>query len=243
VLAELLASPLVRVVRFHQGRGCAAAKNAGLEAARGRWVCYLDDDNEYRPSKIGAQHALALVTGSPVVLCGLEMAVGPRRRLRQVAVSLFSGDALMLAAAPDTNVIFHRRDTGVRWDEDLRTTDDACFFHGLVAQHRLSVVPNVSAALVVYHVHAGPHENSGYERVYRGQRRLIVRWSRSYSLAVQRIVLLRGLVSFYKYRAGEWGGLFRRSWQLCRAGGAGEWRLVANTIGGKLPGVRRWMVG
>jgi len=31
----LLADPRVRVVPFHQGRGCAKAKNAGLRAARG----------------------------------------------------------------------------------------------------------------------------------------------------------------------------------------------------------------
>ena len=34
-------SPLVSII-----------KNAGLLAAHGEWVCYLDDDNEYQPRKI-----------------------------------------------------------------------------------------------------------------------------------------------------------------------------------------------
>jgi teichuronic acid biosynthesis glycosyltransferase TuaG len=241
-LVELLSSPRVRIVPFHQSRGCAAPKNAGLAAARGRWVCYLDDDNEYHPNKVGAQHALAVATGSPLVLCGLAMVAGGRRRLRQVRASSYSGDALVLGAAPDTNVLFHRRDAGVMWDEALRTADDACFFHALVARHRLTTVPNVPEPLVLYRVHGGAHENSGYERVYRGQRRLLVRWLPAYSARARRIALLRALVSFHKYRPGRWGALVRRSCQLVRSGGWSEWRLIANTIGVRLPVVRRWMI-
>ncbi len=239
---SVLSDPRVRVVPFHQGRGCAAAKNAGLRAARGRWVSYLDDDNEYRPNKISAQHALALDSGSPVVLCGLEIVASGRRRLRQVATACYRGDALLLAAAPDTNVLFHRRDAGVWWDEELGTADDACFFHALVAHYRLDAVPNVAEPVAIYHAHGGPRANLGYERFYRGQRRLVVRWSRPYPPQARRLTLLRALVSFNKYRSGRWSDVVRRGWQLVQAGGWREWRLVANTVGVKLPLVRRWMV-
>lgn len=241
-LVTSLADPRVRVVPFHQSRGCAAAKNAGLRAAQGRWVAYLDDDNEYRPNKVSAQHALAIATGSPVVLCGLEIVASGRRRLRQVGAASFGGDALLLAAAPDTNVIFHRRDAGLWWDEELGTADDACFFHALVARYALEAVPNVPEPVAIYHSHAGPRANLGYERFYRGQRRLVVRWSRAYSQPARRVALLRALVSFNKYRRDHWGDVIHRGCQLVRAGGLHEWRLVANTVGVKLPMVRRWMV-
>src|SRR6478736_3020742 len=70
--ASLLRDPRVRLVARNRRTGCAAAKNTGWEAARGEWLCYLDDDNEYLPGKAGAQHRLAVASGSPVVLCGLE---------------------------------------------------------------------------------------------------------------------------------------------------------------------------
>src|SRR6478609_7693582 len=54
--ASLLADPRVRVVPFGRRLGCAAAKNAGWNAATGTWLCYLDDDNEYRPAKGRAEH-------------------------------------------------------------------------------------------------------------------------------------------------------------------------------------------
>lgn len=241
-IAALLADARMRVVPSHVARGCAAAKNLGLAAARGEWVCYLDDDNEYRPQKIAKQHALALATGSPVVLCGLEYRMGARRRVRQTGKAAYAGDGLLLEALPDTNVLFHRRDIGVRWDEALGTVDDACFFQAALVRHGLASVPNVAEPLAIYHAHAGERANRGYARFYAGQRRLVVRWSRSYSRAARRILLLRSLVAFAKFQPGKWGQLARCGGTLVRLGGWREWRGVVNAAGVKLPLVRSWMV-
>ena len=241
-IAVGLADPRVRVVAFHESRGCAAAKNAGLRAARGKWVCYLDDDNEYLPAKIRAQHATAAASGSPVVLCGLEFRMNGRRRLRQVDATRFAGDELLLAAHADTNVIFHAREAAPAWDESLGTVDDACFFQALLAQHRLTSVPNVPQPLAIYNAHGGARANRAFERLYRGERRLIVGWSRNYSKRARRVLLLRALVAFCKFDSGRWGRLVARGWCLLRVGGPREWRVVANAVGVKLPLVRRWMV-
>lgn len=241
-VAPLLADPRVRLVPLHRGCGCAAAKNAGWAAARGEWLCYLDDDNTLEPGRVSAQHALALASGSPLVLCGLTIDAGGRHRRRQVEADAYQGDERLLEASPDTNVLFHRRDVPVRWDEELGTVDDACLFQALVAHHGLKAVPNVPRALVTYVAHGGDRANRGFERFYRGQRRLIVRWSRGYSETARRILLLRSLVAFTKYRRGGWGRLAASGWRLLRTGGPGEWRTLANAVGAKTPLVRRWMV-
>lgn len=240
--ASWLSDPRVRVVSFRQGRGCAAAKNAGLRAARGRWVCYLDDDNEYRPDKVGAQHALALATGSPLVLCGLEFRIEGRRRLRQVDCGSYEGDRLLIDALADTNVLFHRRHEGVLWDESLGTADDACFFHAYLAKTGLKSVPNVPRPLVVYHAHRGSRANRSQERLHQGQRRLVVRWSHGYGRRARRVLVMRVLVSSCKFRSGRWFRLMRMGCGLIRIGGWREWRFVANAAGVKLPGIRRWMI-
>lgn len=241
-IALLLADGRVRIVPAHQNRGCPAAKNAGWAAARGTWLCYLDDDNTLEPGRVSAQFACVSATGSPVGLCGMTIVAGGRRRVRQVEAGAFSGDGLLLDAVADTNVIFHRRDAAVRWDEELGTVDDACFFQALVRHHGLAAVPNVPRSLVNYAAHGGDRANRGAERFYRGQRRLLVRWSRGYSPAARRILLLRSLVALTKYRRGGWGALAWWGTALLRAGGLREARSLVNAAGVKVPWLRRWLV-
>ena len=54
-----LGDPRVVVIRHESSRGVAQARNAGLAAARGRWVSFLDDDDLWAPPKLGAQLAAA----------------------------------------------------------------------------------------------------------------------------------------------------------------------------------------
>lgn len=241
-LACCLADPRIRVVPFHQGRGCAAAKNAGWRVARGRWLCYLDDDNTCAPDRVSRQLACAEATGSPVVLAAFTVWVGARRRPRQCDCQEFRGDDLLLEAAPDTNVLFHRREDFVGWDEDLGTVDDACLFQALILHYGLRVVPNVPDSLVDYVAHDGSRANLGGKRFRSGQRRLLIRWSRSYSPRARRILLLRSLIALLKYRPGGWLRLAALGCRLLCLGGLREWRVLANATGVKLPIIRRWMI-
>jgi glycosyltransferase involved in cell wall biosynthesis len=50
-----LGDPRVRVVRHETARGVAVARNAGIAAARGRWISFLDDDDLWSPLKLRGQ--------------------------------------------------------------------------------------------------------------------------------------------------------------------------------------------
>lgn len=232
----------IRVLSHRQARGCASAKNAGLAAARGEWVTYVDDDNSYLPAKLERQLALAESTGAPLVLCGMEYQIGARRRLKQVGSSQFAGDALALEALADTNVLFHRRAGSPPWEADLETTDDTCFFHAWRQAAALTSVPNVPEPLVRYTVHEGPRANTDWLRLYRGQRRLVTRWLRDFPPVVRRCLTLRCLLALEKYRSGRWGRVAALSAGLLRCGGWREARFVANVIAVKLPGIRRGVI-
>lgn len=241
-LTDDLADPRVRVVRGAGASGGAAARNVGLRATRGRWICYLDDDNTYLPDKVARQHDLALASGAPLVLCGIIIIAAGRRRRRQCDVGSLRGDDLLLRAWADTNVLFHRRDDQSWWPEDLGTMDDACFFQDYVMRHGVNVVPNVDAPLIRYHAHGGVRANLGWQGFYRGQRRWLVNYAPRYSSRAQRVVLLRALVAFTKYHNGQWDRWWSYGGALLRAGGLWEWRVVANAAAVKTPGLRRWMV-
>jgi glycosyltransferase involved in cell wall biosynthesis len=71
-LAEI-ADERVRVVELPASGGAQEARNRGIEAARGAWVAFLDDDDEWLPSKLERQLAAAQTSrfARPIVSCGL----------------------------------------------------------------------------------------------------------------------------------------------------------------------------
>jgi hypothetical protein len=93
---ERLGSQRARVLRNAKSRGPAAARNAGISVARGRWVAFLDDDDLWAPAKLRRQLDAAERAQAAWAWCGavylsgggsvLSVARGPspdevRRRL------------------------------------------------------------------------------------------------------------------------------------------------------------------
>jgi glycosyltransferase involved in cell wall biosynthesis len=64
---EAIGDPRVRLVRHGKNRGAAAARNTGVEAARGAFIAFQDSDDDWLPEKLARQAAhLASLPGDYV---------------------------------------------------------------------------------------------------------------------------------------------------------------------------------
>jgi glycosyltransferase involved in cell wall biosynthesis len=61
----------LRVIRFDPERGQSKARIAGVDAARGRWLAFLDDDDLWSPSKLRLQLDAAERSGATWAYCGV----------------------------------------------------------------------------------------------------------------------------------------------------------------------------
>lgn len=129
----------VRVFDNAVNRGVSAVRNQGLEAARGRWIAFIDSDDAYRPEFLASMHRAAAggksdagsVSGSgaapetDMVLCAHRIkAIGEethRTRVR-VAPGRMTGREAALRLLTDTL-------TPYVWDKLFRATlfDDVRF--------------------------------------------------------------------------------------------------------------------
>jgi len=83
--------PRLRILPLPENVGLGAARHAGIDGARGRWVALLDDDDEWLPPKLEMQLDTAQHSRhrSPIVTCRVIArtehgdAVRPRRRPNQ----------------------------------------------------------------------------------------------------------------------------------------------------------------
>jgi glycosyltransferase involved in cell wall biosynthesis len=72
--------PRLRVIVNPKSLGGAGARNVGIKAARGEWVAFLDDDDEWLRNKLERQLAVALPISRPAIISCLSYVVTPLQR-------------------------------------------------------------------------------------------------------------------------------------------------------------------
>ena len=181
VLRRLAAAePRIRVIHNAQARGGGGARNVGIEAARGQWVAFLDDDDEWLPHKL--EHQLAKLAGDPgAVACGCHFEQhfpSGKTRVFRVPENVTLQHLWRNNVLGGASVCICSRETLSRiggFDARLRAAQDYDLWIRLRQQGRIAVCPE---PLVKYQEHGGDRISSRLDSQLRGARRLYFKYRR-----------------------------------------------------------------
>jgi glycosyltransferase involved in cell wall biosynthesis len=221
VLAAIV-HPRLRVLRQPNG-GLSSARNAGLAAARGRWVTFIDDDDLAEPGWLAGFVAQAADPTVAVACCGIRFVDDAGKELSihrpgplgepfpPVVASWMAGsfavraDVLREAGGYLTGLgTRHQTELFIR----LLATVDAA---GL----RVSSADNLGLRVELRHATDRPVVNP--RRLYDGIRWILARHATTFAGKRRGVALYEGAAGTNAARLGDWRGARRRFWRSLRA--------------------------
>ena len=154
-VVRAIADTRVRYLRHDVNKGLPAVRNTGIRAARGRYIAFLDDDDEWREDKLEKQ--LKLLPEYDAVLCmgiadGYPLRVhnGSRITLDDLRRGSFNPSSLLARAEVLRDVLF---------DESLRQGEDWDAFIRIGQYYSIGWVPE---PLLIYN--EGGHDRMTNEK-------------------------------------------------------------------------------
>ena len=167
--------PRLRVIRHERNEGQCRARNRGVRESGGRFVAFLDSDDEWLPAKIERQLARFASGDSPVVTyTGMWVDDGSGRHVEAARVEGRAFEEFLTLPGPITTTGL-MVDTEAVGDELVFDENIRCAVEGdlLIRLSREHVVGRVAEPLYVRYLHAGG-QISRETRCYAGARRQIL---------------------------------------------------------------------
>jgi len=214
LLVGQFADERIRWLRLRT-RGVSVARNVAISEARGDWVSFLDDDNEWFPTYLEQQLATAAKTGAAVVFASAveESASGEQSVHAPPAGAEPGLDVMTRGWHPFLGCVMVRRDTLVAvggFVPSLAIREDWYLLLRLALTVPFAATPE---SLMVRHHHDGPQLGSDDDAALAADRVL----DRDFGAAIRREAGGRAYSRWYRWHCGE--DELQRMWRRSAAEG------------------------
>jgi glycosyltransferase involved in cell wall biosynthesis len=156
--ASLPADPRLRLVRREQNGGPPAARNTGIDAAEGRYVAFLDDDDIWTPERLAS--AFEAHRRAPIAVCWqstLGVDAPPTGRLLEGDVR----DTVLDGIIPHLGATSIERVHTPHFDERYEASDDVEWWLRVAQDLRVATTARVG---LLYRVHEGARPRTGQRK-------------------------------------------------------------------------------
>ncbi len=165
---DLPRDPRVRVIKHTRNLGLPASLNSGIDACRGEFVTFLDDDDRFTTDRLSM--TVDALDRAEVVLCWHALIDGeaPTDWNRRLEGNVY--DTILDSWAPAKGAMVMRRAEVPRFDTTYFALEDLEWLLRVTKDRSVTTVPSVG---YLVRQHAGPRNLNGpFERVRFGERLL-----------------------------------------------------------------------
>lgn len=140
--------PRVRSHRWQDNRGVSAARNRGIEMARGEWICFLDSDDRWAETKLQRQvdwmrshpECPACYTGEIWIRNGVR--VNPKNKHRKYSGDIFRHCLPLCIISPSSIMLRASILEAIGgFDTDLAACEDYDLWLRLASRYRVDCLP------------------------------------------------------------------------------------------------------